>query len=103
MEIPTFKVTDELLQRHFEILYTYLEPRDIADELFQEDRISVSDHDIVTDLLKKYKRLRSLLEILKTKALHETFLSILERLHCDLVVKTLKEEKQLKISTCKSS
>lgn len=100
--VPAFTVTDELLQRHFEILYTYLEPREIADEMFQVECISVSDHDIVTDSPKKYKRLRSLLEILKMKILHGPFLFILECLHCDIVVNTLKTDKQCIIPPCKS-
>lgn len=100
--IPAFTVTDELLQRHFEMLYTYLEPRKIADEMFQVDCISVSDHDIVTDSPKKYKRLRSLLEILKMRTLHGPFLFTLECLHCNIVVNTLKTDKQCIILPCKS-
>lgn len=100
--IPAFTITDELLQRHFEILYTYLEPRKIADEMFQADLISVSDHDIVTDSPKKTKRLRSLLVILKMNTLYGPFLLTLERWRCDIVVDTLKTDSQCIIPPCKS-
>lgn len=98
---PTFPVTDELLQKHFEILYTDLEPRAIADELFQSDCISVSDHDRVTDSPKKYDRLMSLLEILKMKKMHGPFLCTLESLHCDLVLKTLQTDQEFPKKPCK--
>lgn len=97
----TFAVTDELLQKHFEMLYTDLEPRVIADELFQADCISVSDHDSVTDSPKKYDRLRSLLEILKRKKLHGPFLCTLESLQCDLVLKTLQTDHEFPKKPCK--
>lgn len=100
--IPAFTVTDDLLHRHFECLYTYLEPRKIADEMFEAHCITVSDHDIVTDSSKKYKRLRSLLKILKMKTLHGSFLLTLKYLRCDLVVKTLKTDKQCITQPCKS-
>lgn len=96
-EISNFRVTDELLKKHFDILYTDLEPREIADELFQAGLISVSDHDIVTDSPKKYNRLRSLLKILELKKLHGQFLHTLESFHCDLVLKTLKTDTQFQI------
>lgn len=99
--ISNLTVTDELLQKHFEILYTDLEPREIADELFQEGLISVSDHDIVSDSPKKYNRLRSLLKILEMKQLHGPFLFTLDCSQCDLIMKTLKTDIQFRIIPCK--
>lgn len=98
---PHFEVTDDLLQRHFGILFTDLEPRKIADIMFQEDHISVHEHDDVTDLKKKHKRLKGLLNILKKRKLYVPFLSILESLQHKSVLETLKADKKLKSTPCK--
>lgn len=55
-----------------------LEPRDIADELFQKHFLSVDDHDDVTYSHKKRKRLKILLDILKKKNVYSTLWYILE-------------------------
>lgn len=98
---PHFEVTDDLLQRHFGILYTYLEPRKIADEMFQEGHFSVLDHDAVTDFEKKYKRLKGLLSILSKRKLYVPFLSILQSLKQKSVLETLKTDKKLISTSCK--
>lgn len=98
---PHFEVTDDLLQRHFGILYTDLEPRKIADIMFQEGHISVHEHDVVTDFTKKHKRLKGLLNILKKRKLYVPFLSILESLQHRSVLETLKTDKKLFSTPCK--
>lgn len=97
---PLFTVTDELLQKHIYILYTELEPRNIADVMFQESYISISDHDIVTDFQLKHKRLNSLLDILKKKRLYAAFVCTLEFLNYTVVLNTLKEDRHF---ICESS
>lgn len=69
-----------------------LEPRDIADELFQKEYISITDHDDVTFSNKKHKRLERLLKVLQDKNLNLVFCDILQSkyslvwkiLHADL-------------------
>lgn len=97
---PLFTVTDELLQKHIYILYTELEPRNIADVMFQESHISISDHDIVTDFQQKRKRLNSLLDILKRNRLYAEFVCTLESLNYAVVLNTLKEDRHF---ICESS
>lgn len=97
---PLFTVTDELLQKHIYILYTELEPRNIADVMFQESHISISDHDIVTEFQQKHKRLNSLLDILKRNRLYAEFVCTLESLNYAVVLNTLKEDRHF---ICESS
>lgn len=66
-------LSDAFLQEHFAILYKELEPREIADEMFQAGHITVSEHDDVTECTKKWKRLKCLFNILKEKELYGPF------------------------------
>lgn len=77
---PSITLDDELLQKHSAFLYTELEPREIADEMFQAGHITVSEHDDVTDCTKKCKRLKYLLDILKEKELYGPFVYTLQSL-----------------------
>lgn len=96
-----FTVTDKLLQKHFGYLYTELEPREIADEMFQAGHFTVFDHDNVTDLPNRYKRLKFFLKILKTKHLYADFLEILESMNHTSVLETLRTEQPLWHEPCK--
>lgn len=98
-----FNVTNKLLQDHFEYLFTELEPREIADGMFQAGYFSPSDHDNVTDLPNRHKRLKSALAILDRKHLHAPFLDLLESLKYISVLKTLLTERQFISETCKLS
>lgn len=62
-----------MLNKHFILLYTVLEPRDIANEMFQAGQISPHDHDDITNNRKKYKRLKILLDVLEIKQLYASF------------------------------
>lgn len=72
-ERPPFEITGDLLQNKFKFLYMELEPRDIADELFKEEYISINDHDDVTFVRKKHDRLQRLLYLLEKKNLYAVF------------------------------
>lgn len=96
-----FTVTDKLLQKHFGFLYTVLEPREIADEMFQAGHFSTNDHDDVTDLPNRYKRLKRFLEILERKHLYAAFLEILESSQHTLVLETLRTEQPFRQEPCK--
>lgn len=96
-----FSVTDELLKKHLNVLYTVLEPRVIADEMFQAGQISVNDHDYLTNDPKKYRRMMNLLDVLKQKQLYAHFLCILEFLQYTSVLATLITDIQLTNVACK--
>lgn len=100
-EQPKRVINNELLQKRFVFLYMEVEPRDIADEMFQEEDISISDHDSVTDYDMKYKRLRNLLKILKEREKYASFTSILNSRKYMSILKTLQEDKPLMRSPCK--
>lgn len=90
---PHFEVTGKLLQRHFSVLYTVLEPRYIADFMFQEGHISVEEHDMMTIPSKKHKRLKNLLDILENrKELYVSFLCTLNFLKFTSVLETLETD-----------
>lgn len=95
---PTLKLTltDDLLQKHFASLYMELEPRKIADEMFQSGFISISDHDDVTGIIQKHERLRKLLDILKTKKLYASFECILKALKYITLLVTIQMDRKLK-------
>lgn len=93
-QIPPFPVSDELLRKHFHLLNNVLEPRDIADEMFQAGQISVNDHDDITDDLKKYNRMRNLLDVLKRKQLNAPFLCLLESLNYTSLLESLSTDRQ---------
>lgn len=78
-----------------------MEPHDIADEMFQAEDISISDHDFVTDSGMKYKRLRNLLKILRDRKKYASFIHILESLKYVSILKTLVEDKPLNKKICK--
>lgn len=71
--------------------------------MFQAGLFSTTDHDDVSDLIKKPKRLQSLLEILERKHLHAHFLNVLETLQYTAVLETLQTDKQLELKPCKST
>lgn len=100
-KIPKFTVTDTLLKNHFGYLFIELEPRRIADEMFQAGLFSISDHDDVTYLPNKHKRLKRVLEILEKKHSHAPFTELLESLQHTPVLETLQRERQLISETCK--
>lgn len=93
-KIPPFSVSDELLKKHLHLLYTVLEPRAIADEMFQAGQISCNDHDNISDDPTKYKRMRNLLDVLKRKKLYAPFLCLLESLHYASLLETLSNDRQ---------
>lgn len=98
-------LTSKLLQKLFGFLYLELEPREIADRMFQAGYIDPSEHDDITDSNKKYRRLRNLLSILKGKNLYEHFWCTLQSLKYTLVLDTLQKEpdRKLKNELCKLS
>lgn len=99
---PHFDVTGNLLRRHFSILYTVLEPRNIADFMFQEGHISVEEHDMMTIPSKKHKRLKNLLDILeKRQELYASFLCTLNFLKFTSVLETLKTDQKPENIPCK--
>lgn len=97
----TCTVTDQLLQNQFGYLFTELDPREIADEMFQAGHFSTSDHDYLADLPNRHKRLKSVLKILKIKHLHAPFLDVLESLHYASVIAILQTERQFIPKPCK--
>lgn len=102
-EGPKFSVNRQLLQDHFQVLYYELEPREIADEMLTTGHFSPNDHDSVTDLKNRNKRLHSLLNILERKQLYAPFLVLLETLGHTVVLETLKTESHFNHKPCKSS
>lgn len=98
---PTFSVNRQLLLDHFQVLYYELEPREIADEMLTTGHFSPNDHDSVTDLKNRNKRLHSLLNILERKQLYAPFLVLLETLGHTVVLETLKTESHFNHKPCK--
>lgn len=85
----TEKMSEEMLNNYFDLLYTVLEPRDIANVMLQAGQISVHDHDDITNNRKKYKRLRILLYVLNKKQLYTSFACLLESLQYTSLLETL--------------
>lgn len=81
-----------MLKKHFSILYTMLEPRDIADKMFQAGQITAHDHDDITNNRKKYKRLKILLDVLNRKELYASFVSLLESLQYTSLLEALNTD-----------
>lgn len=77
-----------------------LEPREIADQMFQAGHISICEHDYVTDLKQKYKRLKSLLDVLKSKNLYVSFECTLRSLKYISVLDVLHKDRRLKMNHC---
>lgn len=95
-------LTHEVLQKHNYFLYTELEPREIADLMFQSAYISCNDHDSITEGQQKYVRFMSLLNILKEKHLYSKFVSTLQTsMKYISVLETLKEDRHPTITLCK--
>lgn len=95
-------LTFELLQKHIYFLYTELEPREIADLMFQSGYISCNDHDSITDSQQKYVRFMSLLDILKEKQLYSQFARTLQTsMKHKSVLETLQHDRQPELRTCK--
>lgn len=83
------KMSKEMLNKHFELLYTVLEPRDIANEMLQAGYMHPHYHDEITKNRQKYKRLEILLEVLECKKLYTSFVRILEYLQYTSLLETL--------------
>lgn len=95
-------LTYELLQKHRYFLYAELEPREIADLMFQSGYISCNDHDSITDSQQKYVRFKSLLDILKEKALYSQFVNTLQAcMKYRSVLETLQEDRKPDLTPCK--
>lgn len=94
-------LTHELLQRHFSCLYMELEPREIADEMFQAGHLTLFDHDNVTESNQRYKRLSFLLNILMKKELYAQLVCTLQSLGYRSVLDTLQKDRKLKNKPCK--
>lgn len=92
----------DLLQKNIFFLYTELEPREIADLMFQPGYISCNDHDSITDSHQKYVRFMSLLNILKEKQLYSQFVNTLQAcMKYRSVLETLQEDKKPNLTPCK--
>lgn len=78
-----------MLNRHFNLLLNVLEPRVIADEMFQKGQITVNDHDHITDDSRKHNRMKNLLDVLKRKQVYACFACTLESLHHTALLNTL--------------
>lgn len=95
-------LTYELLQKHRYFLYAELEPREIADLIFQSGYISCIDHDSITDSQQKYVRFKSLLDILEEKALYSQFVNTLQDcMKYGSVLETLQEDRKPNHTPCK--
>lgn len=95
-------LTHEVIQKHKYFLYTELEPREIADLMFQSVYISCNDHDSITEGQQKYVRFISLLNILKEKQLYSEFVNTLQTsMKYISVLETLKEDRNPTITSCK--
>ena len=95
-------LTDSFLQNRFALLFIYLEPHEIADEMFQRGHISVAEHTAISDIKKRYKRLQELLSILQKYHLYEAFVDVLEFLGFSEFLLTLDKDKSLNVEQCKS-
>lgn len=93
-------ISDALLHEHLAILYNELEPREIADEMFQAGHINVSDHDDVTECPKKWKRMKCLLNILKNNKLYTPFGYTLSLKYVE-VLDVLQQGRETTSITCK--
>lgn len=95
-------LTHELLQKHIYFLYTELEPREIADLMFQSGFISCNDHDSITESQQKYVRFMNLLDILQEKQLYSKFVNTLQTsMKYISVLETLQEDGIPNLPPCK--
>lgn len=97
---PKVNVNDNLLQNHFKLLHVLdkLEPHEIADHMFQAGHFSTSDHDDVTELPTKCKRLKSFLEILNRKNLYASCMDVLKSCQYTSMMET---NRQYELEPCK--
>lgn len=92
----------EVLQKHKYFLYTELEPREVADLMFQSGDISLNDHDSITEGQQKYERFMSLLDILKENKLYSEFVNTLQTsMKYISVLEKLQEDRNPTITLCK--
>ena len=97
-------ITEEMLQRHFNLFYMELEPRAIADELFQKGHISADEHDDVTEFTTKYKRVKELFSILRKRPDMYYHLScVFQSLKHYSVLKKMTEKRSVTSRPCKLS
>lgn len=89
-----------MLNRHFHLLLNVLEPRVIADEMFQKGQITVNDHDHITDDSRKHNRMKNLLDVLKRKQVYACFACTLESLHHTALLNTLTIDTQYVDNIC---
>lgn len=94
-------MSEESLNKQFVILYTKLEPRDIADKMFQAGQISAHDHDDITNNRKKYKRLKILLDVLKRNQLYASFEYLLKSLQLTQLLEALNADTPYIFILCK--
>lgn len=99
-----FSVTEEMLQRHFTLFYMELEPRAIADEMFQKGHISANEHDDVTEFTTKYKRVKELFSILRKRpGLYYHLSCVLQSLKRYSVLNKMTEKRSVTSRPCKLS
>lgn len=78
-----------------------LEPRDIADEMFQAGQISAHDYDDITNNRKKYTRLKILLEVLNRNHLYASFEYSLKSLQYTKLLEALNADTPYIFIQCK--
>lgn len=83
------KMSEEMLNKHFDLLYTVLEPRDIVDAMFQKGQMHPNYHEEITQNRQKYKRLEILLKFVEKNKLYTSFACILESLQYTSLLETL--------------
>lgn len=97
-------VTEEMLQRHFTLCYMELEPRAIADEMFQKGHISAHEHDDVTEFTTKYKRVKELFSILRKRSgMYDHLSCVLHLLKRYSVLNKMTEKRSVTSRPCKLS
>lgn len=85
-------VTDELLQKHFTFFYMELEPRVIADVMFQAGHICAYEHDVVVERTTKYKRIKELFIILRNRPeLYNHFSCVLQSFKISSVLEKIEK------------
>ena len=91
-----------MLRRHFILFYMELEPRAIADEMFQKGHISANEHDNVTELTTKYKRVKELFNILRKRpGMYYHLSCVLQSLKRNSVLNKITEIRSVPSRPCK--
>lgn len=96
------RLTDSFLRKRFFSLFVYLEPREIADEMFRRGYISNAEHTDVSEIKTKYKRLEELLRILQQNNSYGVFINVLQFLGYSTLLKDLERDEPLNSEQCKS-